>query len=295
MRGPAKLKRANLSLVDIDFDFIERMLPLPDEDAFGSTESTTIKRSGPTSYLQYRSTSKFPRKMTQVQGRTTREPAQDQLETTRRTRRTRTTPWSTQKPRGSSEDSHWRHCLPLRDARRSGVRQSTSTAQSRSGHSTASVPSTLRADSIGEAGGRAKRAAEETAAAAPGKTPADIMMSNLGDAAKGSGRPSARPLAPSIPRGDFTPAQVAALHKTIHDHVQLLLQTYARTAWNQTPEAQLVARRTRGLIEQLVQDTKHRLMLKVQSKAPPYRRSGSRARTMRRKRCRKTTRRQKLA
>ena len=108
----------------------------------GSTESTTIKRSGPTSYLQYRSTSKFPRKMTQVQGRTTREPAQDQLETTRRTRRTRTTPWSTQKPRGSSEDSHWRHCLLLRDARRSGVRQSTSTAQSRSGHSTASVPST---------------------------------------------------------------------------------------------------------------------------------------------------------
>ena len=29
--GIAKRTRANLSLVDIDFDFIERMMPLPDE------------------------------------------------------------------------------------------------------------------------------------------------------------------------------------------------------------------------------------------------------------------------
>ena len=108
----------------------------------GSTESTTIKRSGPTSYLPISLDFQVPEEDDAGARADDEEPAQDQLETTRRTRRTRTTPWSTQKPRGSSEDSHWRHCLLLRDARRSGVRQSTSTAQSRSGHSTASVPST---------------------------------------------------------------------------------------------------------------------------------------------------------
>ena len=38
--GPAKRTRANLSLVDIDFDFIERMLPLPDEDASAPEHAT---------------------------------------------------------------------------------------------------------------------------------------------------------------------------------------------------------------------------------------------------------------
>ena len=295
--GPAKRTRANLSLVDIDFDFIERMLPLPDEDAFGE-------------YGEYDDKEEWSNFLSAI-SLDFQVPEEDDAGA--RADDEGTGAGSAGDDEEDEEDEDYAVIDPkaARVERRlalatlpPAVRRKTKRRKTKYVYRPKSerpqyrerpIYSFVRTRSARQAAERKKRAAEETAAAAPGKTPTDIMMSNLGDAAKVSGRPSARPLAPSIPRGDFTPAQVAALHKTIHDHVQLLLQTYARTAWNQTPEAQLVARRTRGLIEQLVHDTKQRLMLKVQSKAPPYPTEWFASPMMRCERYRKTSRRQKLA
>lgn len=270
--GPAKRTRANLSLVDIDFDFIERMLPLPDEDAFGEYGEYDDKEEWSNFLSAISLDFQVPEEddagaRADDEGTGAGSAGDDEEDE-------EDEDYAVVDPKAARVERRLALATLPPAARRKTKRRKTKYVyrpkSERPQYRERPIYSFVRTRSARQAAERKKRAAEETAAAVPGKPPADIGMSNLGEAAKVSGRPSARPLAPSIPRGDFTPAQVAALHKTIHDHVQLLLQTYARTAWNQTPEAQLVARRTRGLIEQLVHDTKQRLMLKVQSKAPPY-------------------------
>ena len=80
--------------------------------------------------------------------------------------------------------------------------------------------------------------------------------------------------AASLPRGvsggDFSPSQIGALHGMVHDHVQLLLQTFARTAWNPAPEMQQVARQTLDNINAMVYLTTSRLQAKSQRRDPPH-------------------------
>ena len=53
----------------------------------------------------------------------------------------------------------------------------------------------------------------------------------------------------------------------ISDHVQLLQQTYARSAWDPSPAARAAARKTLSLINNMLNVTKGRLMAKIRSKA----------------------------
>ena len=267
--GPAKRTRANLSLVDIDFDFIERMLPLPDEDAFGEYGEYDDKEE----WSNFLSAISLDFQVPEEEDAGARaddeggapagfagdeEDDEDDED------------YAVVDPKAARVERRLALATLPPAARRKTKRRKTKYVyrpkSERPQYRERPIYSFTRARSARQAAERKRRTAEEAVAAATGTT----GTNDPPEATKGIDRPPARPLAPSIPRGDFTPTQVSALHKMIHDHVQLLLQTYARTAWNQTPAAQLVARRTRGLIEQLVQDTKQRLIMKVQSKALPY-------------------------
>ena len=209
-----------------------------------------------------------------MQGRTTREPAQDQLETTRRTRRTRTPPWSTQKRAGRRLALA---TLPPAARRKTKRRKTKYVYRPKSErHSTEGGPSTpsRRTRSARQAAER-KRPPRD-AAAAPGK-PRGHHDEQLGRRSERFRSTIGAPTRTEHPPR-ASPRREVARYTRRHDHVQLLLQTYARTAWNQTPEAQLVASNPR--LDRAARARPKRLMLKRERRRRT-RRSGSRARTMR--------------
>ena len=68
----------------------------------------------------------------------------------------------------------------------------------------------------------------------------------------------------------FTPQQTGTLHKMINDHVQLLLQTFARGAWDRDPGANGAARHACALLTQMLEEVKGRLIAKNTTKDPPH-------------------------
>ena len=75
---------------------------------------------------------------------------------------------------------------------------------------------------------------------------------------------------PALPRAEFTRAQIGALHAMISDHVQLLLTTFARGAWDIDPVANGAAQRACKLLGQMLETVKARLIAKDAAKDPPH-------------------------
>ena len=141
---------------------------------------------------------------------------------------------------------------PAARRKTSSVRQNTSTAQSRSGHSTAASISFVRTRSARQAAER--EASREETALLLWENPADIRMSNLGRTRFRStiGAPTHR----ASPRRLHGAGRGATQDDTRPRPASS--SDLRANCVEPDSEAQLVARRTRGLIEQLVQDTKHR-------------------------------------
>jgi hypothetical protein len=75
---------------------------------------------------------------------------------------------------------------------------------------------------------------------------------------------------PALPRAEFTRAQIGALHAMISDHTQLLLTTFARGAWDIDPVANAAAQRACKLLGQMLETVKARLIAKDAAKDPPH-------------------------
>ena len=75
---------------------------------------------------------------------------------------------------------------------------------------------------------------------------------------------------PALPKAEFTRAQIGTLHAMISDHVQLLLTTFARGAWDIDPVANAAAQRAHRLLGQMLETVKARLMAKDAAKDPPH-------------------------
>ena len=85
---------------------------------------------------------------------------------------------------------------------------------------------------------RTRRARLATAAAAAGDEPPQssynpaAVVPSAGEAAAAWAGAGAVAGPNFLPRSEFTARQIGTLHKMMHDHVQLLLTTFARTAWD---------------------------------------------------------------
>ena len=109
---------------------------------------------------------------------------------------------------------------------------------------------------------RAAAAAAAAAAAKNGTAP--------GAAGPGAAAGPAALAGPALPKAEFTRAQIGTLHAMISDHVQLLLTTFARGAWDIDPVANAAAQRAHRLLGQMLETVKARLMAKDAAKDPPH-------------------------
>lgn len=288
--GIAKRTRANLSLVDIDFDFIERMMPLPDEGDEGFQFFDDEEE-----YANFLSAVNLDfevgddgegREDDAAKGTEADDEDDDDddddyaavdpkaARVERRATRHRMMERDGDAPHVTVAGG--RTELPEARARRTARRDGPYRYKSkleRPQYRERPVWSTVRTRRMRQAAEAAKAALE-----AAKKQIASAGEGGMDAPQGGSSAPPGtallvNPLRPAqlVPyRGDFVPSQVGALHKMISDHVQLLLQTYARSAWDPSPAAQAAARKTLSLINNMLNVTKGRLMAKIRSKEPPH-------------------------
>ena len=115
---------------------------------------------------------------------------------------------------------------------------------------------------------RNARLRAEAAAAAAAAAKTGIAVGHAGGPGVAAG-PAAL-VGPALPRAEFTRAQIGALHAMISDHVQLLLTTFARGAWDVDPIANAAAQRAHKLLGQMLETVRARLMAKDAAKDPPH-------------------------
>ena len=115
---------------------------------------------------------------------------------------------------------------------------------------------------------RNARLRAEAAAAAAAAAKTGIAVGHAGRPGVAAG-PTAL-VGPALPRAEFTRAQIGALHAMISDHVQLLLTTFARGAWDVDPIANAAAQRAHKLLGQMLETVRARLMAKDAAKDPPH-------------------------
>ena len=116
---------------------------------------------------------------------------------------------------------------------------------------------------------RNARLRAEAAAAAAAAAKNGVAAGAAGGPGAAAG-PAAALVGPALPRAEFTRAQIGALHAMISDHVQLLLTTFARGAWDIDPVANAAAQRAHRMLGQMLETVKARLMAKDAAKDPPH-------------------------
>ena len=304
--GIAKRTRANLSLVDIDFDFIERMMPLPDEgdegfqffddaeeyanflsainldfevggeDAGAQADDEGGAAAGGNDGTKTRAVATLASDDDSSDDDDYAEVDPKAARVERRARKYREKEREAhQTVAGGSTE------LPEAQARKAGRRHPRWTYKpkiERPQYKERPVWSTVRTRRMRQAmEERVARQAECAGDGAPaaandtGGTGGAALAAAATPAAPATRAPTAAAAQPEVPyRGEFTPAQIGELHKMIGDHVQLLLQTWARSAWDPTPASQMAARQTHLLIDNMLNVTKGRLMAKIRAREPPH-------------------------
>ena len=263
--GIAKRTRANLSLVDIDLEYIEKMMPLPDDDAHGEFQLFDDEEE----YENFLSAINLDFEVGDdgVQGDDEGggddEDDEDDED------------YALVDPKAARVERRLRRVVgdlpPVK--RRKKTHQASYVYRpkhERPQYRERPVYSTVRTRRARLAAERKAQLQKAMAVAAPPSSAAAVQVPPAASAGGGESEVVATAPVCLLPRGQFTPAQIGTLRKLVYEHVQLLMQTYARTAWDPNPVSQRIAKSTHGMILQLVGATRARLMYKARSKEPPH-------------------------